>query len=103
MIAAVWVRWDAMVTIASATARTAARMPTRWPVTSETCVSWWISSSDMTRCPYYRGVTDDERLMREAIDLARRGEAAGEAPVGAVVAIAGEIVGRGWNAPIARN
>jgi tRNA(adenine34) deaminase len=41
--------------------------------------------------------------MREALELARRGETAGEVPVGAVVVIAGEVVGRGWNAPIARN
>jgi tRNA(adenine34) deaminase len=41
--------------------------------------------------------------MREALHLAREGAAAGEVPVGAVVAIAGDIVGRGWNSPIARN
>jgi tRNA(adenine34) deaminase len=45
---------------------------------------------------------DDERFMREALALARRAGAEGEVPVGAVVAIAGEVVGRGWNAPIAR-
>jgi tRNA(adenine34) deaminase len=38
--------------------------------------------------------------MREALRLARE---AGEVPVGAVVAIAGEIVGRGWNSPVARH
>jgi tRNA(adenine34) deaminase len=41
--------------------------------------------------------------MREALRLAREGADAGEVPVGAVVAMAGEIVGRGWNSPIARN
>jgi tRNA(adenine34) deaminase len=41
--------------------------------------------------------------MREALELARRGETAGEVPVGAVVVIAGKVVGRGWNAPIAQN
>jgi tRNA(adenine34) deaminase len=41
--------------------------------------------------------------MREALDLARRGETVGEVPVGALVVIAGQVVGRGWNAPIARN
>ena len=41
--------------------------------------------------------------MREALALARQGEAAGEVPVGAVVVIGGEIAGRGWNAPIARH
>ena len=41
--------------------------------------------------------------MREALALARRGASAGEVPVGAVVAIGGQIAGRGWNAPIARH
>jgi tRNA(adenine34) deaminase len=41
--------------------------------------------------------------MREALRLARSGADAGEVPVGAVVAIAGEIVGRGWNSPMARH
>ncbi len=40
--------------------------------------------------------------MHEALRLARQGEAEGEVPAGAVVAIGGEIAGRGWNAPIAR-
>jgi tRNA(adenine34) deaminase len=48
-------------------------------------------------------VTSDERFMREALRLARQGAAEGEVPAGAVVAIGGEIAGRGWNAPIARN
>ena len=39
--------------------------------------------------------------MREAIELARKSEAHGEVPVGAVVVIGGEVVGRGRNAPIA--
>ncbi|PWT97864.1 MAG: tRNA-specific adenosine deaminase [Terriglobia bacterium] len=39
--------------------------------------------------------------MREALRLAREGAAGGEVPVGAVVTIGGEVVGRGWNAPIA--
>ncbi len=41
--------------------------------------------------------------MRVALRLAREGSGAGEVPVGAVVAMAGEIVGRGWNSPVARN
>src|SRR5690349_17837882 len=40
--------------------------------------------------------------MRDALDLARQGETAGEVPVGAVVVVGGKVVGRGWNAPIAR-
>jgi tRNA(adenine34) deaminase len=41
--------------------------------------------------------------MREALRLAREGADSGEVPVGAVVVLAGEIVGRGWNSPVARN
>ena len=41
--------------------------------------------------------------MREALRLARAGSDAGEVPVGAVVAIADRIVGRGCNAPVARS
>ena len=41
--------------------------------------------------------------MSEALKLARQGETEGEVPVGAVVVIGGEIAGRGWNAPVARN
>lgn len=41
--------------------------------------------------------------MREALRLARAGADAGEVPVGAVVAIADQIVGRGCNAPVSRS
>lgn len=41
--------------------------------------------------------------MREALLLARQAEALGEVPVGAVVVQAGEIIGRGFNAPISRH
>ena len=41
--------------------------------------------------------------MREALRLAREGAGGEEIPVGAALAIGGEIVGRGWNSPIARN
>jgi tRNA(adenine34) deaminase len=43
---------------------------------------------------------NDEAMMRAAIALALEAEAAGEAPVGAVVAREGEILGHGRNAPI---
>ena len=43
------------------------------------------------------------RFMREALVLARDAWAAGEVPVGAVVVRNGEIVGRGFNAPISRH
>ena len=46
-------------------------------------------------------VADDVEFMREALDEARRGAAAGEVPVGAVVVIDGAIVARAHNAPIA--
>ncbi len=38
--------------------------------------------------------------MREALDEARRAEAAGEVPVGAIVVVGGQIAGRGFNCPI---
>ena len=38
--------------------------------------------------------------MRAALDEARRAAAAGEVPIGAIVAVGGEIVGRGYNKPI---
>ena len=41
-----------------------------------------------------------DELMGAAIDEARRARDAGEVPIGAVVAIDGEIVGRGFNQPI---
>ena len=42
-----------------------------------------------------------ERFMRAALAEARRADAAGEVPVGAVVVVAGEIAGTGFNQPIA--
>jgi len=47
--------------------------------------------------------SSDEKFMREALQLARLAQAAGEVPVGAVVVVEGEIVGRGFNQPIGRN
>ena len=38
--------------------------------------------------------------MRRALELARRAEADGEVPVGAVVVLDGKVVGEGWNRPI---
>ena len=48
-------------------------------------------------------MTADEHFMMEALALARAGAHGGEVPVGAVVVANGEIIGRGSNAPIARN
>ncbi len=42
----------------------------------------------------------DETFMREALELARRAEAEGEVPVGAVVVVEGVVRGRGFNSPI---
>lgn len=44
-----------------------------------------------------------EPFMREALAEARRAAAAGEVPVGAVVVLGGEVVGRGFNQPISGN
>jgi tRNA(adenine34) deaminase len=41
-----------------------------------------------------------ERLMQAALDQARSAREAGEVPVGAVVAVDGEIVGSGFNQPL---
>ena len=41
--------------------------------------------------------------MLQALDLARRAAAAGEVPVGAVVAVDGQVIGAGFNSPILRN
>ena len=43
---------------------------------------------------------DHETLMEAALAEARRARDAGEVPIGAVVAVGGEIVGRGFNQPI---
>jgi tRNA(adenine34) deaminase len=42
----------------------------------------------------------DEESMREALELARDAERAGEVPVGAVVLMNGQVIGRGRNAPV---
>ena len=43
----------------------------------------------------------DDAFMRRALELARRAEAEGEVPVGAVVVLEGAVIGEGWNRPIA--
>lgn len=45
----------------------------------------------------------DADYMRAALELASQAQAAGEVPVGAVVVKDGEIIGRGFNAPISRH
>jgi len=41
--------------------------------------------------------------MRRALELARRAQIEGEVPIGALVVFENEIVGEGWNRPIAAN
>jgi tRNA(adenine34) deaminase len=48
-------------------------------------------------------IADDQHFMREALDLARQAAALDEVPVGAVVVVEGDIVGRGFNQPISRH
>ena len=39
--------------------------------------------------------------MKRALELAQRAEQEGEVPIGALVVLNGEVVGEGWNRPIA--
>lgn len=55
----------------------------------------------MSEAPTQRAL--DEAFMGEALALAKEAGQRGEVPVGAVVVRDGEIVGRGFNAPISRN
>jgi tRNA(adenine34) deaminase len=50
--------------------------------------------------PFPEEFQSDELFMREALVLAREADANGEVPVGAVVVLNGEIVGRGFNSPV---
>ncbi len=43
----------------------------------------------------------DEGFMRRALELARRAQDEGEVPIGAVVVLDRQIIGEGWNRPIA--
>ena len=47
------------------------------------------------------GVPTDEDFMRRALELARRAEEQNEVPVGALLVLGGEVIGEGWNCPIA--
>src|ERR1700704_1000159 len=44
---------------------------------------------------------NDEEFMRRALMLAGRARDEGEVPVGAIVVLGDEIIGEGWNRPIA--
>jgi tRNA(adenine34) deaminase len=41
--------------------------------------------------------------MQQALALAEQAQAAGEVPVGAVIVLNGEVIGKGYNSPIAAN
>ena len=43
----------------------------------------------------------DEQFMRRALLLAAKAKDEGEVPVGAVVVLDGQVIGEGWNRPIA--
>jgi tRNA(adenine34) deaminase len=43
----------------------------------------------------------DQEFMARALELARHAEKEGEVPIGALVALNGEVIGEGWNRPIA--
>jgi tRNA(adenine34) deaminase len=45
----------------------------------------------------------DERHMRRALELAQRAQEEGEVPIGALVVLNDEVIGEGWNRPIAAN
>lgn len=49
------------------------------------------------------GVLRDSDFMKRALILADRAGAANEVPVGALVTLDGEIIGEGWNQPIAHS
>ena len=45
-------------------------------------------------------IDTDTKWMQKALELARRAEAAGEVPVGAVIVKEGRLIAEGWNQPI---
>ncbi|WP_303906070.1 tRNA adenosine(34) deaminase TadA [Thiohalomonas denitrificans] len=47
--------------------------------------------------------TDDIRFMAQALNLARRAGEEGEVPVGALIVRDGNVIGEGWNRPIAEH
>jgi len=51
--------------------------------------------------PVQSDAMTDEQFMHRALELARKAQSEGEVPIGAVVVIGGQIVGEGWNRPIA--
>lgn len=45
-------------------------------------------------------MVNHEEYLKIALDLAKKAQAEGEVPVGAVVILNGEVIGEGWNRPI---
>lgn len=65
-----------------------------------------ILSTHSAQSAFYRHnsrMNDDLLWMNEALALAREAGSAGEVPVGAVVVVDGQIIGRGFNQPISRH
>jgi len=52
---------------------------------------------------FYARLEMHDAFMRQALALAEEAQAAGEVPVGAIVVLGNEVVGRGRNSPIAQN
>lgn len=53
--------------------------------------------------PSVSSLPEDEKWMAEAIREAEKAEAIGEVPVGAIIVLDNEIIGKGHNQPIANN
>jgi tRNA(adenine34) deaminase len=72
-----------------------------------TVVRFWVRGAgrDGAASPYFGGAAgvSDEQLMRFALNRAREAWQRGEVPVGAIVVVAGEIAGEGYNQPIGTN
>jgi len=62
-----------------------------------------IGSNQLLPLAHHPENEEDIALMREALRLAGQAAQIGEVPVGAVVVLDGEIIGRGYNAPISRH
>jgi tRNA(adenine34) deaminase len=70
------------------------------PIFARTMSGMNFSNTSLTAVPANEA---DEGFMRAALDLARQAAQAGEVPVGAVVVKDGQVIGRGFNAPISRH
>lgn len=58
----------------------------------------------MPNTPHSSPFTPDDKIfMQHALELAKRAEAEGEVPVGAIIVKNNEIVAEGWNRPIANH